>query len=218
MQWEFSPGGKILVERNITPCLTSRVLHRGGKMFLCQSVFFTWWLMPGRVYTQPNRKVEMLSATSPAWQLICALWPFSILFTKGKHIPKTLFCLIKGALKTQRHYVLTRTCLTHSIYLVITESDCICAQPYKATWVSPTIPRSGALREAVLTQVPHISPHHHHPILPPCPQQLHRLRVPAETPLFCTFPGCRINRAGCTSTSSLERGTIVTESWLPTCF
>lgn len=42
MPWEFSPGGKILVEWNITPCLTSRVLHRGGKMFLCQSVFFTW--------------------------------------------------------------------------------------------------------------------------------------------------------------------------------
>lgn len=79
----------------------------------------------------------MLSAASPAWQLICPLWPFSMLFTKGKHILKTLFCLIKSALKTQRHYVLTWTCLTHSIYLVITESDCICAQPYKATWVSP---------------------------------------------------------------------------------
>lgn len=97
MQWEFSPCGKILSEWNLTPCVTSRVLHRGGKMFLCRSVFFTWWLMPGRVYTQPNRKVEMLSATSPAWQLICPLWPFSILFTKGKHILKPLFCLIKSA-------------------------------------------------------------------------------------------------------------------------
>lgn len=49
MRWEFIPCGKILLKWNITLCLTSRVLHRCEKMFLCQSVFFKWWLMPSVV-------------------------------------------------------------------------------------------------------------------------------------------------------------------------
>ena len=32
------------------------------------------------------RKVKMISAANPAWQPICPLWLFSILFTKGKQV------------------------------------------------------------------------------------------------------------------------------------
>lgn len=92
--------------------------------------------MPSIVYPRPNRKVEILSAARPAWQLICPLWLFSILFTKGKHIFKTPFCLIKNAWKFGDTVYSQGTWLIHSIYLVITESESICAQPCRATWVS----------------------------------------------------------------------------------
>lgn len=94
--------------------------------------------MPSIVYPRPNRKGEILSAARPACQLICPLWLFSILFTKGKHIFKTPFCLIKNAWKFGDTVYSQDTWLIHNIYLEITESERICAQPHRATWV-PTL-------------------------------------------------------------------------------
>lgn len=186
MQWEFAPCGKVLLKRNITLCLTSRVLHRCEKMFLCQSVFFTWWLMPSVVYTRPNRKAEMLSATRPAWQLICPLWLFSILFTKGKHIFKTLFCLIKSAWKFGDTVYSQGTCLTHSILFSnnrIGEYLCSTTQSYLGVSSVP----SAILCLIRCSQASCSSCRVLH-IMPCCPQLLLTLQVPAEISLLHKVP------------------------------
>lgn len=157
--------------------------------------------MPSIVYPRPNRKVEILSAARPAWQLICPLWLFSILFTKGKHIFKTPFYLIKNTWKFGDTKYSQGTWLIHSIYLVITESESICAQPRRATWLSTLclllcyVKICGSQASCAHCQ---ILPHTAYPS-----------GTSRDVPSPQSFPGCLRNRTWSPSTSSLWRGTVI---------